>query len=75
MCTFLPSSFSKNKTKNLFTPWKLGSIKKYKYWFYLSGETFGWYLFQWIALLKPDFNCCNNYLESLPWVDKVMTGT
>ena len=31
------------------------------------------YLFQLIALLNPDFNCCNNF--ALSWVDKVTTGT
>ena len=31
------------------------------------------YLFQLITLLKPDFNCCNNF--ALSCVDKVTTGT
>ena len=73
MCTFLSSSFSNDKTKSLFTPWKLGSIKKSKYWFCLSGETFGWYLFQLIVLLKPDFNCSSSF--ALSWVDKFTTET
>ena len=30
-------------------------------------------MFQLITLLKPDFNCCNNF--SLSSVDKVTTGT
>ena len=53
MYTFLSPSFSNDKTKNLFTPWKLGSIKKSKYWFTPSVGTFVWYLFQLIVLLKP----------------------
>ena len=61
MCTFLSSLFSNNKTKSLFTPWKLGSIKKSKYWFFICIETFDWYLFQLIFLLKPDFNCSNSF--------------
>ena len=73
MCTILSFSFSNDKTKSLFTPWKLGWMRKYKYWFCLSGEIFGWYLFQLIVLLKPDFNCCNSF--ALSWVDKVTTGT
>ena len=73
MCSFLSSSFSNNKAKSLFTLWKLGSIKKFKYLFRLSGETFGWYLFQLILLLKHDFNCANSF--SLSWGDKVTTAT
>ena len=45
-----------DKAKCLFISWKLGSIKKYKYQLILSLDTFGWYLFQIIVLLKPDFN-------------------
>ena len=41
--------------------------------FWLSINTFDWYLFQLIVLLKPDINCCNS--SSLFWVDKVTTGT
>ena len=51
--------------KNLFTPWKLGSIK--------SVDTFYWYLSQLIVLLKPDFNYSSSF--PLPWVNKVTTGT
>ena len=69
---YLPD-FQMIKTKSMFILWKLGSIKKSKYWFCLSGETFGWYLFQLIVLLKPDFNCCNSFASS--WVGKVTTGT
>ena len=73
MCTFLSPSFSNDKTKSLFTPWKPGSIKKSKYWFTPSIVTFVWYLFQLIVLLKPDFNYCNGF--ALSWIDKVKIGT
>ena len=36
-------------------------------------ETFDWYLFQVVVLLKPDCNCCNSF--ALSWVHKVTTGT
>ena len=72
VCIFLSSSFS-NKIKSLFSPWKLGSIKKCKYWLCLLVEIFDWYLFQLIVLLKPDFNCSSSF--ALSWVDKVMIGT
>ena len=73
MCTFLLPSFLNDKTKSLFTSWKLGSMKKSKYWFTPSVDTFVWYLFQLIVLLKPDFNCSNSF--ALSWVDNVTTGT
>ena len=64
---------SKDNTKSLFTPWKLGLTKWFKYLFcaYVFGSD--WYLFQLIVLLKPDFNCWSNF--ALPWIDKVITGT
>ena len=61
------------QTIKQFTPWKFWSNKKSKYLFCLSVETFDWYLFQIIVLLKPDFNCYNSF--ALSWVDKVMTET
>ena len=67
-CTFLSCPFSSNKTKSVFTPWKLRSIKKSKYLFRLSVETFGWYLFELIVLLKPDFNFYGSF--TLSWVTK-----
>ena len=73
VCTVLTFSFSNDNTKSLFTPWKLGSIKKSKHWFSHSGKTFGWYLFQLIVLLNPDFNCSSSF--ALSWVDKVTTRT
>ena len=73
MCTFLSPSFLKDKTKRLFTPWKLVLIKKSQYWFCPSVDIFVWYLFQLTALLKLDFNCSNSF--ALSWVDKVTTGT
>ena len=56
MCAFLPSLFSNDKIKSLFTPWKLGSISKSKNSFSFFIATFDLYLFQLIVLLKPDFN-------------------
>ena len=73
MCIFLSRSFWNDKTKSLFTPWKLGSIEKSKYWFTPSVDIFVWNLFQLIDLLKPDFNCCNSF--ALYWLDKVTTVT
>ena len=32
-----------------------------------------WYLVQLIVLLKPGFNCWNNF--ALSWAEKVTTGT
>ena len=66
-------SISNSKTKSLFTPWKYKSIKKSKYWFILSVDTFDWYLFQLIVLVKPDVNCSSSFV--LSWFDKVTTGT
>ena len=51
LVTFLSS---KDKTKSLFTLWKLGSIKKSKNWFCTCSAILEWYLFQLIVLLKPD---------------------
>ena len=73
MCTVLPSLFLNDKTKSLFTPWKIGLIKKFLYGFGACTDTFGSYLFQLIVLLKPDFNCSSSF--SSPWVDKVTTGS
>ena len=67
------SSCSNAKTKSLFTPWKLGSIKWFKFSFCANNSGFDKYLFQIIVLWKPDFNCGNNF--ALSWVDKVTTGT
>ena len=72
MLLILPLVFSNTKTKSLFTPWKLGLIKKSKYRFCCSTVTFGSYLFQLIVLLKPDFNCSNSF--ALSGVDRVTTG-
>ena len=69
----LCASFSNDKTKSLFTPWKRGSIKKSQYWFTPSVDTFAWYLFWLIVLLKRDFNCSSSF--ALSWADKVTTGT
>ena len=45
------------KTKSLFTPLKLDSIKWLRFGFCANNSGFDKYLFQLIALLKPDFNC------------------
>ena len=54
-------------------PWKLGSIKNFKYLFCVCPVILDWYLFQLIVLWKSDSNCFNNF--TLSWVDKVATGT
>ena len=41
--------------------------------FHFVDSGFARYLFQLIVLLKPDFNCSNNF--ALSWVDRVTTGT
>ena len=70
---FLCVSFSSARTKSLFTPWKLGSIKLFKFGFCGSSSGFDKYLFQLNVLLKPDFTCGKFF--TLSWVDKVTTGT
>ena len=65
--------FSNDRTKGLFTHWKLELIKSSKYWFCPSIDTFEWYLFHLIALLKLEFNCSSSF--SLPSADKVTTET
>ena len=69
MCTVLCVISSKDKTKSLLTPWKLGSINESKYGFGGCVVIFDWYLFQLFVLLKPDFNCSSSL--DLFWVDKV----
>ena len=61
----LCASSTNDKTKSIFSPWKLGSIKKSKYWFCLSVDTFGWYLVQLIVLFKQIliFQAVLHYLE------------
>ena len=39
----------------------------------MSAVILDWYLFQLIALLKPDSNCFNSF--TLSWVNKVMART
>ena len=65
--------FKKIIQKSLFTLWKLGSTKWFKYWFctYVFGSD--WYLFQLIVYLKPHFNFWSSFV--LSWVDKVTTGS
>ena len=67
------SSSSNAKTKRLFIPWKLGPIKWFKFAFCANNSGFTKYLFQLIVLLKPDFDCGNNFV--LSWADKGTTGT
>ena len=73
MCTVLPSLFSSDKTKSLFTPWRPGLIKKSKYGRGACTDTIGSYLFQWNVLLKLDFNCSSSF--ALFSIDKVITRT
>ena len=62
------------KQKSLFTPWKLWSIKKSKYWFgAFCVVVFYWYWLQFIVHLNPGFNSYNNF--ALYWVDNVKNGT
>ena len=73
MCTVLPSLFSSDKTKSLFTPWRPGLIKKSKYGRGACTDAIGSYLFQWNVLLKLDFNCSSSF--ALFSIDKVITRT
>ena len=68
MCTVLTVLFSNDKTKSLFTPWKLRLIKWSKYRLGACTDTF-----EPIVLLKPYFDYCNSFALSL--VLKVTTGT
>ena len=61
-----------DKTKSLFTPWKRGSIRKYKYLFGVWFVVLRRYLFQLIALSKPDSDCLRSFM--LSWTDKVTRG-
>ena len=69
----LCAASSNAKTEILFIPWKLDSTKRCKFCFFANNSGFDWYLFQLIFLVKPDFNCCNNF--ALSWNDKVTTET
>ena len=72
MCTVVSSLFSNDKTKILFTPWKLGLIKKsMDLAFLLILLVHICYFFQLIVLLKPDFDCWSSF--ALSRVDKVTT--
>ena len=53
-CDVLPFSFSKDNTKSLFNPWKLGLIKWYKYLFCANTLILDSYSFQLIVHLKPN---------------------
>ena len=64
---------SNDKTKILFTPQKLGSIKYSKYWFLDCIVAFDSYLFHLDVRLNHDLNGCNSFELSL--VDKVATVT
>ena len=68
----LCASFSNARTKNLFTPWKLSSIKWFKFAFCANNSGFARYLLQAVVLLKLILNFGNNF--KLSWVDKVTTG-
>ena len=56
------ASPSNVKTKSLFTPWKRGSIKRFEFGSRANNSGFGRYLFPLIVLLKPYFNCGNNFV-------------
>ena len=52
----------------------LESLAQLKFRFLANNSGFAWYLlFQLIVLLKPDFNCGNNF--TLTWVEKVTIQT
>ena len=57
-------SFSNAKTKSLFTSWKIGSTKWFKFGFSGNNSAFDRYLFELIVLLKPEFNVGNNLASS-----------
>ena len=64
---------SNDEAKSFFTPWKLESIKKYKFLFSVCCITLNWYLFLLIVLIKLDSDSFNSF--TLSWDDKVRTGT
>ena len=57
LATCWTSIIFKQKTKWLFTSWKLGSIRESKSRFRSCIVTFDWYFSQLFVTLKPDFNC------------------
>ena len=65
--------FFKCQTKSISITWKLCANKWFKFGFCVNNSGFDKCLFPLIVLLKPDFNCANNFAFS--WVDKVTTGT
>ena len=73
LCPSVTALFSNDRLKSLVAPWKLGSDVYSKYGFCFSIVLFDCYLFQFIALLKPDYNCSSSF--ALSWVDKVATET
>ena len=64
-CDFLFLLLLNDITKGVFTPWNLGSIKKYKYGFRVCISIFYRYLFPLFVLLKSDFNCYIRFASSL----------
>ena len=73
MFTVLPFLFLNDRTKSLFTIWKVGSFKVSKYGFGTCIDTFDCHLLQLIVSLKADFNFSKSF--ALSWVDKFATGT
>ena len=64
---------NQDRQKKKKSSWKLVSTKLFKFEFCANNSSFDKYSFQLIVLLKPDFNCANNF--AISWVDKVTTGT
>ena len=62
-----------DKTKSLFTPWKLGLIRKSKYLLWAWFVGLARYISPLSVFLKPDYDCLKSFMFS--WVDKITTGT
>ena len=61
LLTVLSDPFSYANTKSILTPSKRGSIRKSKYWFRVSVDAFGSYIFPLIVLLNHDLNFFNRF--------------
>ena len=62
-----------SKQKVYVFPERLDQLSNLNIVFFHSLVTFNRYLFQLIALVNPNFNCCNSFASSK--VDKVTTGS
>ena len=70
---FFGHHFQRLKQKVFLHLESLAQLNNLSFDFLLNNSGFARYLFQFIFLSKPDFNCDNDF--ALSWVDRVTTGT